>query len=374
MIRIGKRLIVVSCLIALGLLFALGGYKAWSMGSVRDRPWILEGGLRYRLAECRTGPGLISFQHELDDLEAGAKEAEACMASTDQKVWFLRSYSECISKAIAVERKARLLRMKMDQREQDQRDILDALLPSLNLAFSGGNANKKSWSRFNLTGMEIARAKSFLQQAEIFYGQDEIELSFNTAHRALIFWGRFSRGNDGRFARFSDAALRKTWNQQVNRLLQWSKSKGRRAIIVDKFNHLCLLIQRGRVQKRYSADLGRKWYQRKSQARDASVPEGEYAVSRMIPRGKYGQALMIDYPSAEDTARFQSLRRKGILPAGARIGGYIEIHGGGGKDSDWTDGCVALNDDDMRELYGFAYAGMPVTIVGISSLASGAED
>jgi len=374
MARIGKRSIIASIVILPGLFLASGGYKIWSMTTVRNRPWLLEAGLRFQLAECRTGPGPASFRKELDNLTAKAGEAELCLAAMDEKVWFRRDYSGCVSKNLAAQLEARLLRMRMDQREQNHRDILDALLPSLDFALSGGEGNGKSWSQFNLDGIEITRARSLLKEAEVFYGQDEIELSFNTALRAWTFWDRYNRKNDSSFSRFSDEALRKTWNQQVSRLLDQTKKSGRRAIIVDKFNHLCLLIDQGRVQKRYSADLGRKWFQQKSREQDASTPEGEYIITRMIPRGKYGQALLINYPNAEDTARFQSLKRNGTLPAGARIGGYIEIHGKGGRKTDWTDGCIALNDDDMSELYRFAYTGMRITIVGISRLASGTRN
>ena len=374
MARIRKRFVIASSAIVLGLFLISGGYKIWSMTSIRSRPWLLEAGLRFRLAECRTGPGLISFHKEWENLAVRAQEAESCLAATDRRGWFRRDYSECVSRIIAAQQGARLLRLKMDQREQNQRNILDSLLPSLNLAFSGGEGNGKSWSQFNLNGIEFSRARSLLEEAEIFYGQDEIELSFNAALRAWIHWDRFSRKNDTRFSRFSDAALCKKWNQQVDKLLAWSKSNGRRAIIVDKFNHSCLLIHRGRIQTRYRADLGRKWYQRKSQAQDASTPEGEYVITRLIPRGKYGLALLINYPNKEDIARFQSLKGDGTLPQSARIGGNIEIHGKGGKETDWTDGCISLNDDDMPQLYGFAYTGMPVTIVGISRWVSSQKD
>jgi len=374
MARIRKWFIIAFVVIVSGLFLVSGGYMVWSMASIHNRPWLLETGLRFQLAECRTGPGLIAFLEDWENLTVKAQEAESCLDATERKVWFRRDYSQCISKIISTEMEARLLRLKMDQREQDQRKILDSLLPSLTLAFSGGEGNRKSWSQFNLNGIEITRARNLLKEAEIFYGQDEIELSFNTALRAWISWDRFSRKNDTSFARFSNSALRNEWNKQVRRRLEWSKSKGQRAIIVDKFNHLCLLIDRGRVRKRYSADLGRKWFQRKSRAQDASTPEGEYVITKMIPRGKYGHALLINYPNTEDKARFQSLKREGILPAGARIGGNIEIHGKGGKESDWTDGCISLNDNDMLELYRVSYNGMPVTIVGISNLAAKKRD
>jgi hypothetical protein len=374
MARNRKRLIFGSIGIALGLSVVLSVYKAWSMTAIRCRPWLLEYDLRSRLSECRTGSGLIFLSAEWGNLTALAQEAESCLAETDGKVWFQRNYSPCVSKIFAAELDAGLLILKLEQRKQDQKKILEDLILSLSLALSGNKENEKIWTRFNLIGIEEARTESLLQEAKKLYAQGKIESAFHTALKAKVSWDLFSQKNDSRFARFSDASLREKWNRQVDNLLQWSKRIGRRAIVVDKLEHACLLIDRGRAQKRYRADLGRKWYQRKTQAQDSSTPEGDYVIARMIPSGKYGHALLINYPNAEDTTRFQLLKRNGTLPANARIGGNIEIHGTGKKESDWTDGCVALDDDDMRELYRFAYIGMPVSIVGTSRWTSSTKD
>jgi murein L,D-transpeptidase YafK len=122
------------------------------------------------------------------------------------------------------------------------------------------------------------------------------------------------------------------------------------------------------VEKSYVANLGRNWQRQKAQERDASTPEGEYNVKGMKSSGKYGRALLLDYPNSADRQRFTALKRKGTISSGARIGGNIEIHGGGRADSDWTEGCISLNDSDMLELYERAYPGMPVSIVGSSSV------
>ena len=372
----GKRkiLIIGSIGIALGLSLISGLFKVRSMTSLSDRPWLLEADLRSRIAECRTSPGLVFFREEWENLQAHVREAKSCLVETDEKAGLRRDYSPCVSKIFAAELEARLLTLKLEQRKQDQKKMVEDLLLSLGLALSGNKDNGKIWAKFNLSSVEEARTGSRLQEAKTLYAQGEIESAFHEAFRALISWNSFNHKNDSRFARFSDAALLKKWDQQVDQLLQWSKRSGRRVIIVDKFEHICLLIDRGRVQKRYKADLGIKWYQRKSQAHDSSTPEGDYVIARMIPRGKYGQALLINYPNAEDAALFQSLKRNGTLPAAALIGGNIEIHGSGGKESDWTDGCISLHDDDMRELYRFAYMGMPVTIVGTSRWTSSVKD
>ena len=90
--------------------------------------------------------------------------------------------------------------------------------------------------------------------------------------------------------------------------------------------------------------------------------------------GSFGQALLLNYPNADDRARFNALKKMGAIPMRARIGGSIEIHGGGRLNSDWTDGCVSLENPEMADLYNRAYIGMPVTIVGTSSLGASVKE
>jgi hypothetical protein len=374
MAKIRKLSVIGFSFLTLGLSLVWAGHSALSRMTLHVRPRLLEADIRSRLAECRTGAGTVIFTEEREMLETRALEAESCLAATDAKIWFRRDYAPCISTMAAIELDAKLLRLRMEQREQDQRKILDALISSLKFALTGRAAYNKIWVRFNLSGIEEARARSLLEEAEVFYAQDEIEMSFYAALNAWNAWDRFSSKNDLGFARFSNASLRAQWSRQVNRLLQWSEQHRKRAIIIDKFEHACLLIDKGKLQKSYRADLGRQWFQRKSRSQDAATPEGDYFVTSLIPRGNYGRALLINYPNDEDRARFRSLKSSGEISAGAQIGGRIEIHGGGGKHTDWTDGCISLRDSDMREIYSFAYPGMPVTIVGISRWSRNAKE
>jgi murein L,D-transpeptidase YafK len=112
----------------------------------------------------------------------------------------------------------------------------------------------------------------------------------------------------------------------------------------------------------------------KLQEHDASTPEGEYRIKSKLRSGTFGWALLLDYPNAADRARFNALKKRGTISAQARIGGNIEIHGGGGRHSDWTDGCVSLENLEMADLYKRAYVGMPVTIVGTSRLGTSVKE
>ena len=73
---------------------------------------------------------------------------------------------------------------------------------------------------------------------------------------------------------------------------------------------------------------------------------------------------MINYPNKIDIQEFNERIRNGKLPADARIGDMIEIHGDGGKGANWTQGCVALKNEDMDLLFKYASKGTPVTIIG----------
>jgi murein L,D-transpeptidase YafK len=79
---------------------------------------------------------------------------------------------------------------------------------------------------------------------------------------------------------------------------------------------------------------------------------------------RYYRAFMLDYPNDEDRARFRRLQRSGRISSRQRIGSLIEIHGEGGRNADWTEGCVALYNHEMDALLPHVEVGTPVTIVG----------
>ena len=111
----------------------------------------------------------------------------------------------------------------------------------------------------------------------------------------------------------------------------------------------------------------------KTRSGDGRTPEGDYYVCLKNPKGKFGPSLGVSYPNEADARRggmdeaFLSLlaqaRERGIRPPwGSPLGGEICIHGGGAQ-SDWTAGCVALDDADMETLFSLTEMGAPVFIV-----------
>jgi murein L,D-transpeptidase YafK len=138
-----------------------------------------------------------------------------------------------------------------------------------------------------------------------------------------------------------------------------------------------LIVYSGeRRLKTYRVGLGLDPVRRKSRRGDHATPEGRYRVCRKNPASAYYLSLALTYPNAEDAeqglaagliSRAESRRIRDTLAGGGcppwntALGGEIFIHGRGSR-SDWTWGCIALDDPDIRELYRLVPLGTPVAI------------
>src|SRR5262249_6585511 len=101
---------------------------------------------------------------------------------------------------------------------------------------------------------------------------------------------------------------------------------------------------------------------------------GRYRVTdkREGDATRYHRALMLDYPTPADLRQYGAARGRGQVPPGRGPGSGIEIHGHGGRAVNWTNGCVALRDEDVDRLYAAVGVGTLVTIVGTARLPGAA--
>ena len=166
-------------------------------------------------------------------------------------------------------------------------------------------------------------------------------------------------------ARFGDAQQISHWRSLVAGAVQRSRSSGGYLIVVNKLDRELTLYKSGQQVKTYSAGMGFNYLTDKLYSGDRATPEGEYKVIRKLPASKFYKALLINYPNEEDQRRFAQAKRLGEISKKAQIGGLIEIHGGG--TAGLTNGCVALDDRHMLELYNTVEVGTPVVIVGTMS-------
>jgi lipoprotein-anchoring transpeptidase ErfK/SrfK len=156
------------------------------------------------------------------------------------------------------------------------------------------------------------------------------------------------------------------WKETAENAIKLSRQKKNIVILVDKFAKKCYVYNRGKLSNTFSIELGKNWIGDKLKKNDKATPEGIYQIQRKIvgPKTKYYKALLINYPNDEDQERFSRAKKNGELSSQSDIGGLIEIHGEGGKGANWTNGCVALNNEDMDRLYDMVRTGTQVVIVG----------
>ncbi len=156
-----------------------------------------------------------------------------------------------------------------------------------------------------------------------------------------------------------------TWEKNTKLAYNLSK-KGQTVILVDKIQSSLIILKNGKEVKTFSAEFGKSWMGDKLYAGDKATPEGVYKVVEKKGRAKtkYYKALLINYPNSEDQRRYDKMVRSGEISRKTHIGGLIEIHGDGGKGVHWTDGCVALENSEMDDVFNQAGVNTTVVIVG----------
>lgn len=132
-------------------------------------------------------------------------------------------------------------------------------------------------------------------------------------------------------------------------------------IVIEKAARRMSLIQDGKTVRSYRVALGFAPEGDKQRQGDGKTPEGEFTIDRRNDRSAFHLSLGLDYPRAGDRAE--------AAKAGVDPGGDIFIHGqpnalseGFKLGGDWTAGCVALTNAEMREIWQVAPVGTRVEI------------
>ena len=134
-------------------------------------------------------------------------------------------------------------------------------------------------------------------------------------------------------------------------------------VLVLKSAHQLQLINDGKPLKTYRISLGKKPKGPKLMEGDKRTPEGFYWLDWRKTSDRFNLAMHISYPNITDAAR---ARREGVPP-----GGMIMIHGTPDSEEypedyfhtlDWTDGCIAMRNVDMREVWGLVKDGTMIEI------------
>jgi len=148
-------------------------------------------------------------------------------------------------------------------------------------------------------------------------------------------------------------------------------------IIIHKKRRKLELFDGKTLVKTYEIVLGKTPVGDKEIEGDGRTPEGKFYVFTKNDKSKFHLSLGLSYPNLEDAERglsaglitkaeydaiAEAIAEKKMPPQTTKLGGEIYIHGGG-TDGDWTQGCVALADDDIKKLFDSIPVGTPVRIL-----------
>ena len=132
-------------------------------------------------------------------------------------------------------------------------------------------------------------------------------------------------------------------------------------LLIDKSDRTLTLYAGGVPIRRYAGlQFGDAPYGHKRFEGDERTPEGRYVIDARNPNSAYHLSLRVSYPDANDRAR--------AAASGRDPGGDIFLHGqpnalpAGRMPGDWTDGCVALTNAEIEEIWSLVPTGTAIEI------------
>ena len=135
------------------------------------------------------------------------------------------------------------------------------------------------------------------------------------------------------------------------------------SVVVRKGERRLYLMRNGSVLRSFKVALGLRPDGHKQYEGDYRTPEGKYRLVRRNPNSEYFLSIQISYPNDDDVAR---ARKQGMRPGGA-----IMIHGQPNIPTrsrdyyatvDWTEGCIAVSNSDMVEIWLMTPPDTPIEI------------
>ena len=160
---------------------------------------------------------------------------------------------------------------------------------------------------------------------------------------------------------FGNAEQKQEIPQSLETVTQMKNSR----LVVRKRERTLELFDGEKLVKTYKIALGFAPEGDKEKQGDGKTPEGEFYVFTKNPQSKFYLSLGISYPNIEDAERglrdklitkqqrnkiVEAIKNKKTPLQNTRLGGEIYLHGGGNS-QDWTRGCVALENEEIKELF-----------------------
>lgn len=155
-------------------------------------------------------------------------------------------------------------------------------------------------------------------------------------------------------------------------------------ILVDTRKMVLSVLEGNKIRRTYKKiAIGRAGTTKNKIQGDNKTPLGDFRLVRIKPSSSFHLFFGIDYPTVADarrafragtisyedyTAVFRAFKARGIPPQDSPLGGYIGIHGIGKGDTavhenfNWTQGCIALTNQQIDDLSKWVYIGMRVVV------------
>lgn len=148
-------------------------------------------------------------------------------------------------------------------------------------------------------------------------------------------------------------------------------------LVVKKSERKLEVLDGEKLVKTYRIVLGFAPEGDKAEEGDGKTPLGEFYVFTKNDKSKFYLSLGVSYPGIEDAKRglreniisqaehdaiVQAVNEKRMPPQNTKLGGEIYIHGGG-TEKDWTWGCMALKDEEMKEIFDAVPIGAKISIL-----------
>jgi murein L,D-transpeptidase YafK len=134
-------------------------------------------------------------------------------------------------------------------------------------------------------------------------------------------------------------------------------------VVLLKGKRTLILYRNENILRSYKISLGSNPLGPKTRQGDGRTPEGNYILDRRNPKSQFYRSIHVSYPNAGDRER---ARKSGVNP-----GGDIFVHGlpnGYGAIGrmhlahDWTNGCIAVTNEEMDEIWKLVPDGTPIEI------------
>ncbi len=346
---------------AAAMIFLLG----WLLIKITPRPPVSDVAYaRITLSKANKSRAGTYSRRLFTEARAAYDSAMSNWSRENKRFIYLRNYSK-------VEKFARLSAKKSE--EATGSSISNSSTLKVKLKEKIDSLNETEISIDNLFGRyplpieirsRISKGKMLLSEAEVAYNIGQyLQADRKLTESEYLLTNVFESSKEDLKNYFRSFPTWKKWYQAA---ISDSKRNNSYSVIVDKFSKKCYIYLGGIKKYEFDAELGRNWVGNKRRMGDKATPEGLYRVATKY-QGKetpYHKALGIDYPNNDDLEKFKADIARGIIPSYSRIGGGIEIHGGGGRGVDWTEGCIALTDKEIDIVFNIIKVGTPVTIVG----------